>query len=220
MGSVKWFALPILVAVEFTRPATAAVEPNPGGSTVFTDSSTASASYVVTPVTQRLDDHTTTISATLGGYSVYSIIFSLPFSDSTVQQAVASADAILTGDGASLGLPMLASNTTALQSSVTTTNTPSLSCAQLSSGGYVMTGTTTTTTTSVVGPTTIGVGVCLGDTCNVNAGQTDINVSFDNQYAVPETFTTTDTYLTTQSYPIAGTAGSAGPGSITHLLLI
>lgn len=83
----------------------APVAPNPGGSVVTTNSTTSyTVGFADTPVTQRIDQYSTTIEAILnGGSTVFSQTFSLPFGDSTVQAAVAQADAILAGDGASVG---------------------------------------------------------------------------------------------------------------------
>ena len=87
-------------------------------------------------MTNSVSDFSTTITALLNGAPVFSQSFGLPFADAMVQQAVAAADAILAGEGASFGAPVLASAGTMTASSTSVPVTPSLSCAQLRSGSY------------------------------------------------------------------------------------
>ncbi len=56
------------------------IAPNPGGSIVVTNSTTSSYIYVDTPVTDRVDNYSTTVLALLNGNQVFSETFSAPFS--------------------------------------------------------------------------------------------------------------------------------------------
>ena len=188
--------------------AHAAPAPNPGGSTVITNSTTATATYVTTPVTNTVSDFSTTITALLNGAPVFSQSFGLPFADATVQQAVAAADAILAGDGASFGAPVLASTVTTTASSTAVPVTPSLSCAQLLSGGYNNNGMNTVTSTNTFGPGVIFVGGCKADTFTILPGQLDLNINTDFGYDVPVNAVTTVTSTTTQIYDIFGLAAA------------
>jgi hypothetical protein len=204
-------------------PADASVAPNPGGSSVVTNSTTATISYVDTPVTNRVDEFSTTLLSFLNGSEISSQTFLFAFSDPTVQSAVTQADAILTGDGASFGAPILNSSVVALLSSVTIPP-PTYTCMDVSNGspppGTSVTGTTVTLV-DTFGPATINVGECLGDTFTVLAGQLDINVNTDIQYSIAQTVVTTDTYLTTATYEINGvTSNNAVPEPGTLALLL
>lgn len=196
------------------------VYPNPGGPVVDTNSTTTSYVYVDTPVTDSVDNYSTTLLALLNGNQVFSETFSAPFSDSTVQAAISQADSILSGDSASFGSPALISNTSVLQSSVTTPP-PTYSCATGPAPGQSATGVTTQTITVNYGPATIMVGDCQSEIFDVLVGQEDINTNTDTQYSVPVTVVTTNTYLDTQTYEIVGiTAASPVPEPGTWMLLL
>jgi hypothetical protein len=66
------------------------------------------------------------------------------------------------------------------------------------------------------------VGDNQSDTFTVLAGQLDINVNTNVEYYAYQNVTTTNTYLTTQSYTISGTAAavSATPAPASWLLLV
>jgi hypothetical protein len=170
-----------------------------------------------TPVTQTVDQYSTTIDATLnGGASVYDQTFALPFSDPVVQAALQAAEAILTADNATFGAPVLTSSSTTLLSSQTAN--------VVQPGPYTQaTGNTTLTSTTTFGPATILVGDNQIDTFTVLAGQEDININTNNEYYIPVNVVTTNTDLTTQSYLLNGTTSSTGasvPDSGSTLLLL
>jgi PEP-CTERM motif len=201
---------------------TAGVAPNPGGPVVVTNSTSATISYIDTPVTQRVDFYSTTLLALLNGNQVFSQTFLLPFGDAAVQAAIAQADAILAGGGASFGAPFLFSNMSALQSSVTA-SPPTSTCLIESSIplNSHATGVTTVTTTNTFGPNTVMVGECQSDTFSVLSTQLDININTDFVYAVPRNIVTTNTFLTTQTYEITGTTpNSSVPEPATSGLLL
>jgi hypothetical protein len=183
-----------------------AVAPNPGGTVVTTNSTSATIGYVDTPVTQRVDLYSTTVVALQNGSQVFSQSFSVPFTDAAVQAAIVQANGILSGRGATFGAPALTTNTSVLQSSVITPP-PTSTC--LSPGTNTVTGATTVTTVDTFGPATVAVGDCQSDTFTVLSGQLDININTDIVFAVPRNVVTTNTFLTTQTYLITGTGGTA-----------
>lgn len=176
------------------------VAPNPGTPTVYTASTTTSYVYVDTPVTDRVDNYSTTLLALLNGNQVFSETFSVPFSDSTVQAAISQADSILSGDSASFGSPALISNSSVLQSSVTSPP-PTYSYAGGPAPGQLVTNIISTTT-GTFGRATVVTGTCQSEILYVYAGQMDTNIY--TQYSVPRNVVTTDTYLDSQTYEIAG----------------
>ena len=189
--------------------------PNPGGATVVTNSTTSylTSAFVDTPVAERVDQYKTTIEASLnGGPPVFQETFGLPFSDPTVQAAVTAADAILTGDGASFGSPVLGPHSTSLVGSQLTDVTT----------GTSATGAVETTSMGIFGPNYIAVGDNIGDLFLIYAGQLDININTENFYATDRNAITTSTYLTTQTYDISGTTAGASvpePAFLPLLLL-
>jgi hypothetical protein len=201
------FAL-LTVTACFSVPAEAAVAPNPGGSVVVTNSTTAAITYADTAVTDTVDDYSTTLLALVNGSQVSSVTLLAPYSDPTVAAAIITADGILTGDGAIFGSPSLLSSTSVLQSSIVTPPSETYTCETVPGTDFTV-GTVTTAT--IFGPTTITVGDCNQDTFNVLVGQTDINVNTNLQYTVPVETVTTDTYLDSATYEIAGTKAVA-PG--------
>jgi hypothetical protein len=170
---------------------------------------------VQTPVTQQVNQYSTTLKAILNGsQTVFQQTYTVAFTDPAVQAAVSTADAILTGDNASPSAPAQTSTSTVLQSS------------QVSNGPIVQstqaTGNTTVTDVVTFGPATIMVGDNQSDTFTVLAGQEDTNVNTDTEYYAYQNVTTTNTYLTTQTYTISGTAAavSATPAPASWLLLL
>jgi hypothetical protein len=131
----------------------------------------------------RADQYQTTLTGILNGsQTVFQESFSLPFSDPSVQAAVLAADAILNGDAATYGAPILDSTSTVLQGS------------QIS---YQQTGQTTTitnSTTTAFGPATIDVGPNLGQFFYVLPGQEDININSDSATITDRNAITTSTY--------------------------
>jgi hypothetical protein len=104
------------------------VAPNPGGTIVVTNSTTSTISYAGAPVTQRVDNYSTTLLAAFNGGQVFSQTFPAAFTAPSVQAAIVQADGILSGDGATFGSPSLTSNTVVLQTSVATPS-PTYTCA-------------------------------------------------------------------------------------------
>ncbi len=205
---VALLALLAVIACFSIRLQAQGVAPNPGGASVVTNSTTATISYADTLVTDNVDDYSTTLLALVNGSQVSSVTLLAPYSDPTVAAAIATADGILTGDGATFGSPSLLSSTSVLQSSIVTPPSESYTCETVPGTDFTV-GTVTTAT--IFGPATITVGDCNQDTFNVLAGQTDINVNTNLQYTVPVETITTDTYLDSATYEIAGTKALA-PG--------
>jgi len=195
--------------------AQAAVAPNPGGQNVITNSTSSSYVTVQTPVTQQVNQYSTTLKAILNGsQTVFQQTYTVAFSDPAVQAAVSTADAILTGDGASPSAPAQTSTSTVLQSSLVS-NGPIVQSTQA-------TGNVSVTTVDTFGPATIMVGDNQSDTFTVLAGQEDINVNTNTEYYAYQNVTTTNTYLTTQTYTISGTAvaAPATPAPASWLLML
>jgi len=105
---------------------------------------------------------------------VFQQTYTVAFSDPAVQAAVSTADAILTGDGASPSAPAQTSTSTVLQSSLVS-NGPIVQSTQA-------TGNVSVTTVDTFGPATIMVGDNQSDTFTVLAGQEDINVNTNTEY--------------------------------------
>ncbi|HEY1221009.1 MAG TPA: hypothetical protein VGF03_18850 [Bryobacteraceae bacterium] len=187
--------------------------PNPGGKTVVTNST--SSTYVAqdTPVSQQVNRYSTTLKAILNGsQNVYQQTFAVAFTDPAVQAAVTAADAILTGDNATFGAPAQTSTSTVLQSS---------QLSYVLTGDTAATGNITTTTTDTFGPAAILVGDNQTEVFIVLSGQLDINVNTNIEYYAARNDVTTNTYLTTQSYTISGSATApATPAPASWLLLV
>ena len=175
---------------------------NPGGATLLTSSSTPQTDTVATPVSQTNAVYSTTIDAVINGdQTVYDQTFALPYSDPTVQAAVAGADADLAADGVTPTSPSLTSSQVTDQGTTTTT---------------VQTGQTTsapvTTETETFGPALVGPGVFAAGTAPpaapsyfyVESGQEDIDVNTAPTTTIDQTVTTTTTTLTAETYTIAG----------------
>lgn len=199
-------------------PLDAAIVPNPGGSVVVTNSTSATISYMDTPVTNRVDNYSTTVTAFLNGSQVFSQTYAAAFGSPTLMAAVMQANSILTGDNATFGGPQLIFNNSMLVSSILTPP-PTFTCLTVPS--TFVTGATSTTTVNTFGPATIPVQDCQQDTFLVLSGQLDINVNTDIVYSVPRNIVTTNTFLTTQTYDILGTTTttSESPEPATWTLL-
>lgn len=181
---------------------------NPGGSVVYSGSTSATVSYATTTVTNSVTDFSTTLLALLNGVQVYSMTFPTAFGGSTVSSAITAEDATLLADGASFGSPSLVASSSTLASSVSTTPMTYSCQGARATGQTYITGASVTAST-LVGPGTIFTGDCNTDTLFVNPGQTDINVNTNTDYLIPESITTTNTYLDSQTYEIAATSNSA-----------
>ena len=176
------------------------LSPDPGGHQVITNSTTSS--YVVqdTVVSQRVNQYSTTLKATIGSQTVFEQTYAAAFSDPAVQAAVSAADAILTADRATPGAPVQTSSSSALQGSQS---------SYVLTGDTAATGNTTQSDSVTNGPAAITVGNNQTDVFIVNLGQQDINVNTNTEYFADRNVVTTDTYLTTQTYTIQGTGGTA-----------
>jgi len=183
---------------------------NPGGQLVITSSNTEVPTYVDTPVSQRVDQYQTTLIArSNSGVIVFQQTFAAAFNDPSVQSAVTQEQAQLSIQSA----PLLASSSTALQSSlvsyVQTSPTPTInsSCIQFGVAGTgtcsgVMV-TDTTAETKTFGPATIMIGENQSDEFIVAGGQEAIDVNDSFSYVVTRNVVTTNTYLTAQTYVLA-----------------
>ena len=156
-----------------------------------------------------MDDYSTTLLVLLNGNQASSQTLSLPFGDPTVQAAVSQAEAMLSGKGASFGAPRLTSNTSALQSSVTTPQTYTGNCSTYSAGmvPYGTTSTVSFATTTYIGPQTIMIGNCQTQAFNIAAGAEDIDTVVTSTLNVPPL--TINTYLISQTYQLSGVTGAA-----------
>ena len=174
--------------------------PDPGGETVITNSTTSNYVAHDTPVTQQVNQYATTLKATVNGQTVFEQTYAGAFSDPAVQAAVSAADAILTADRATPGAPVQTASSSALQGSQS---------SYVLTGDTTATGTPTVTDTYIFGPVAIPVGANQSEVFLVLAGQEDINVNTNTEYFADRDVVTTDTYLTTQTYTIQGTGGTA-----------
>ena len=188
--------------------------PNPGGDAVVTNSTTASDINVYTPVSQRVDQYSTTVTAMLNGsQTVFQQTFAAASSDPTVLAAIALADSILAGDSASYGSPTVVTNPAILQGTQT---------VNVQTGPPVADGNTSTSTVDTFGPAVIYVLDNQNAVFTVISGQLDVNVNTANEYDVPFNAVTTSTYLTTASVTIAGTttvSAAPEPGGVALLLV-
>jgi hypothetical protein len=205
---------------------------NLGGPNIVTESYLNDPTFVNTPLSQVVNDYQTTLTAILnGGTTVYQQTFSVPFNAVSVQNAIAIADALLNGDGASFGAPVQTANSTALVSSVTSyvPTSPTLDLPTLfgcnitinttaSCDGVPVTYTFDLASAIVTfGPATIMLGAGDTDEYAIPAGVGDTNVNVIYSYVVDQNAIATNTYLTTQSYEIDGATNSTStpePGTL------
>jgi len=124
------------------------IAPDPGGSTVITNSTTGSYVAQDTVVSQQVSQYSTTLQGTVNGQTVFEQTYAAAFSDPAVQAAVSAADAILTADRATPGAPVQTSNSSALESSQS---------FYVLTGDTSATGTVTVSTTDTFGPNAITV---------------------------------------------------------------
>ena len=196
--SLGWAQAETLPACSSSGPPCLA--PNPGGAFVTTNSTTSSYVAEDTPVSQQVNQSSTTLKATLNGQTVFEQTYASAFSHPAVQAAVSAADAILTADHATPGAPVQTSSSTVLQSS---------QLSYVLTGDTAATGNTTITYVVTFGPAAIVVGDNQSDVFIVLTGQEDVNVNTNNEYFAARNDVTTDIYLTTQTYTIQGTGGVA-----------
>jgi hypothetical protein len=187
--------------------------PNPGTPTVVTNSTTSSYVTQDTTVSQQVNQYSTTLKAVLkGSQTVFQQTYAVALSDPTVQAAVSAADAILAGDNATPSAPVQTSSSTALQSSQT---------SYALTGDTTATGNTTFTDTVTFGPAAVAVGPNQSDVFIVLSGQEDINVNTNKEYFAARNDVTTNTFLTTSTYTISGSATApATPAPASWLLLV
>jgi hypothetical protein len=98
-----------------------------------------------------------------------------------------------------------------LQSSVVTPPSESYTCESAEATGTTYETGSTVTTADTFGPATITVGDCNSLSFFVLAGQEDANVNTNSAFTIPVETVTTDTYLDSATYEIAGTKAVA-PG--------
>jgi hypothetical protein len=209
---------------------------NPGGAIVVTGGSLFTTTIAsVPPTVQTVNQYQTTLTAVLSGTTtVYDQVFDAPFSDLSVQNAIAAADALLASDGAGFGSPALILNSSTLESIVLSSG-PTLdlstieSCVSAYASASGITATSfsfpcdgvpaavATPTTEIFGPAVIMTGLGLTDEFDVLPGQLDIDV--DTDYSYTQNPIETDTYLITQSYEVDGTTGAV-PEPATWSLLV
>jgi hypothetical protein len=183
--------------------------------TNFTTSTALSINYVNTPVTQNIDDPSTTLLVYLNGTEISSQTWAAALTDPTVQNFITQTDGQLSGEGANFGAPQLLTNTSVLQSSVTNPPTAFTGTCQsytadptdVPFGSYI-TGPTAVVG-SYVGPQTIMVGACQDTPLVLNSGQTDVDTLVTTILNIPAV--TTDTYLESSTYEILATTATAAP---------
>ena len=200
------------IAAPVTAMSTLGLAANPGGPVAPTDSNQIVTVYIDTPVSSATHDYATRIEAVLNGATVvYDQSFNLPYSDPTVQAAVAQADAALSNAGASPGSPVqTASNLTTVSSQTSYVSTGS-------------SGTAAQTTTVTFGPGELGPAVNLPNSDGDNSqgyfdlyvGQEDININTASTLTISRTVTTSSTDLLTQQYVIGSVSSVGGnPGPV------
>ena len=208
-------------------PGTPATNAPGGTNATFSTSTTCSEQVTTTNLTQRVDQFATELRARLqGGPLLVDQTFAAPFTDPLVQSALKSAQQLLTAQGATgfIG-PALLSNNTLLGGSNTVSNVTPASPPQ-----------TFVTAASVLGPSSrqIGtIGQCqgvnaagapfgcdptAGNSFNVQAGTSNLNINTHTAYFLSVTNTTTNTFLTSQVYELDGVsapaAGVPEPGTL------
>ena len=212
------------------------VGPNPGSNTTFSVSTTCSEQVTTTNLTRRVDQFATELRARLqGGPLLLDQTFAAPFTDPAVQSALASAQKLLTVQGAKgfVG-PSLLSNNTMLSGSNTVAG--AIQTAPLQT---FVTVTTTVGGGSVVGVSSTAIvqigdiGQCLGfdaagvpfgcdpkagNPVTIVIGSEDVKANVHTAYFLGVTNTTTNTFLTSQVYELDGVSapvsGVPEPGTL------
>ena len=167
---------------------------------MVTNSTTSSYVAQDTVVSQQVNQYSTTLKATRNSQTVFEQTYAAALSDPAVQAAVSAADAILMADRATPGAPVQTSSSSVLQGSQS---------SYVLTSDTTATGNSTPSDTEIFGPAAIVVGTNQAEVFLVLAGQEDINVNTNTEYYAARNVVTTDTYLTTQTYTIQGTGGTA-----------
>ncbi len=185
---------------------------NPGGAVVVTNSTLETVTFMDTPITQRVDQYSTTLIAILNGtQTIFSEVLPVQISDPSAIAAILNADGILTADHATFGSPQLISSSVAQTGSQT--DFSAIPPEAFDNFGNVcgfavavpqLMSTVSALTTTAFGPATIQVGACETDQFNILPNQSDINIETSIDYFVPRTVTTTNTFLTSQTFQIDG----------------
>ncbi len=163
-----------------------------GGVTTFTV--TTKTIIETTQNTQNFDTFLTRITARLnGGSPVYDQSFNAPFTDPSVQAAVAQARAAL--PNATISGPTLAS-----------TNRTLANTSQQSIDGAT---TSESIVGNIIGPATMSFGDDGAQNFFVANGSNNIDVFTAN--ITPRTITTTNTYLTSETYTLEGSTTPVTP---------
>jgi hypothetical protein len=176
----------------------------------------------MTTATNAASTYLTTIDAEIGGGAyLFSDSFNAAYSDPAVQASVLQAENdLLSGGAASYNSPLLISSSSSVSSSTVDTTISSTY-----DGNYFI-GITLSFGPNVVD--TGNLGVCQGISviasqsipygCSATgapftiiAGESDINVNEDDEYATGQLATTTNTTLLTQTYNIKGIAATLPP---------
>src|SRR5665213_840012 len=238
-------ALGLIGACALAQPARAQsgsifVNPNPGGASVTSNSSTQALQFA--PATQTLNQvtqfDTELIGRLNGGTPLYDRSFDAAFATPIVQAGVAAAKAAITSAG---GPGVIVTGPTLISHNVTT-GSASVSVYSLDPSQPAL---TTITNTTTFGPATVNGGVplvigftspnpnfglytlCLGvaglpsttepactavngGTLAILAGQTDINVNTNVTQLIDTATTTTDTTTTDEIYEIDGIVRAIG----------
>ncbi len=204
--------------------------------TSFSVSTTCSEQVMTTNLTQRVDQFSTELRARLqGGPLLLDQTFSAAFGDPAVQSALLSARQLLAGQGA-LGFigPTLLGNNTTLTGTRTVTSfiqtAPSQEFVKATTavGGFDFVGGPRITAqigtigqcqgVTDIGPAPSGFGFTgvpfgcdpnTGNQLTIAFGTANINVNDHTLYSLGVTNTTTNTFLTSQTYELDGTSGPA-----------
>jgi hypothetical protein len=196
-------ALSVSVLCLLVAP-TVRAQTGPGETTVT--SSTLTTYHLVNTinVTQQVDTFQVELKARMqGGAFLFDQTFNVALSDPTVQAAITQAKSVLTAAGAaSFAGPTRLSSTQSLVSSIPTTV-------------QTVVGTNITTAVTVyVGPQTIMVGSQRSQPWVITAGGVNYDSLTTTDIFRDQTVTTTNTFLTTQSYEIVGLTSPAGSGQL------
>ena len=211
------------------------------GNTTFSVSYTCSEQVMTTNLTQRVDQFTTELLVRqLGGPLLLDQTFMVPFGDPLVQSALLSARQLLAGQGATgfLGPTLLGNNTTLTGSrtaSQVIQTVPSQNFVTVSNavGGFVSQINQTRISAQigdigqcqgvdVLTGVPFGCDPTTGNQLTVAFGTQNLNANTHTLYSVGVTNTTTNTFLTSQSYELAGTRVPANipePGTFASMAL-
>jgi hypothetical protein len=229
-AELRWAFAFLTALVAFAGPVHRASATGPNNQTVFSNDFSVVTNNHDTPVTDRKDNFSVTIEGVLNGtQTLYSQTFSVPFADATVQQAVATAESVLTSAGGTSPTgPTLTADATILQSSLTTTIETGRTAVAATAGQIIV--------TTTVGPATVDLlqfpinpGTLVGSVDpailltlkevpifggagdHLAGGQVDVNVDQPIFLTIDRNIVTTNTFLTSQTYLITATTQSGPP---------